>query len=74
MGQIARIYDHYGWALTHEAERAMRGFLSANPENKNGRHVYSLKDFGFHPEKERNRFRFYTDRFDVELEKHGQQE
>lgn len=68
LGMVQRIYDHFDMPLTQEARQAMERFLVRHPQSKNGVHRYRLEDFGLHREDERERFRFYTDRFAVEPE------
>jgi len=42
---VRRIYDHFGYTMTDEAERRMRKFLVENPKDKHGRHRYSLQEY-----------------------------
>jgi len=49
--------------MLRDAERLMRGYLATNPKDRNGRHVYSLAQFGLHPDVERARYREYWDRW-----------
>ena len=65
---VRKVYDHFGIGFSQEAERRMREFLAVNPKDKHGAHRYSLEEFGLDPEVERERYRFYTDRFGVEGE------
>jgi hypothetical protein len=65
---VRRIYDHFNLVLTPEAERAMLGFLTDNPQNKNGVHSYSLETYGLQRDNERWRFEFYTDHFGIDSE------
>ena len=46
IGQIRKLYAHFGEPLTAEAEAAMRQLLAENPQGKHGKHVYSLDEFG----------------------------
>lgn len=67
--EVARsLYRHFEIRLTNEAERAMLRFLRENPQNKNGAHRYTLKDFELDSTTERRRFQFYTDYFGLETE------
>jgi hypothetical protein len=68
MSMVRRIYAHFDLELTGAAERAMKGFLLANPKNKGGVHRYSLEEFGLDPAEERRRFQFYLDFFGIEPE------
>jgi len=68
IAMVARIYAHFGIRLSAEAERRMRSFLATNPKDKHGEHRYSLAQYGLDPEVERDRYRFYTQRFGVRSE------
>jgi hypothetical protein len=43
----------------------MRRFLASNSKDKHGEHRYSLVQFGLDPAVERERYRFYTQRYEV---------
>ena len=45
------------------AADSMREYLATNPKDRNGRHVYSLAQFGLDTETERARYREYWDRW-----------
>jgi hypothetical protein len=63
IGEMRRLYAHFGEPLTAEAETAMQAFLAANPKGKRGKHEYSLADFGLTREGVRDHFRGYIERF-----------
>ena len=42
---VKSIYNHFGLELTTASENSMKQYLSANPQNKHGKHHYSLKDY-----------------------------
>lgn len=63
IGTVRRLYAHFDMAFTDAAEDRMRRFLAANPKDKNGRHAYTLGDFGLTVEGERARYRAYAERF-----------
>ena len=65
---VRRIYDHFGFVLSAEAESRMRRFLAANPVDKHGAHRYTLADAGLDPEVERARYASYQLQFGVESE------
>lgn len=69
MAVVRRIYGHFGRDLTPEAESAMRLFIENNPKDKRGAHLYTLEEFGLDPAEEREKFRGYTDHFDVAPER-----
>jgi hypothetical protein len=43
---VAGVYERLGLALSTEAEAGMRTWLAEIPQNKHGRHRYSLEQFG----------------------------
>jgi hypothetical protein len=63
IGTVRRLYAHYDMPFTDAAEDRMRRFLAENPKDKNGRHVYTLADFGLDADRERARYRAYVERF-----------
>lgn len=67
MGEVARIYDHFGEALTPEAEAAMVAFMRDNPQDKFGKHVYNLEEYGLTKDRVRREFKDYIERFDIPL-------
>ncbi len=68
MAVVRQVYQYFDRELTRDAETAMRRFVTENPKNKNGEHVYSLEEFGFDRDTERRRFRFYTDFYGISPE------
>lgn len=67
---IERIYDLADHEMTGEVRDAMGQYMVDNPRGKYGRVRYDLKgDFGFDEGELYERFAFYTDRFDVKLER-----
>jgi hypothetical protein len=69
--QVRRIYEHFGLALSSEAEARMRRFLAQNPRDKHGQHRYSLGFAGLEAEELRPAFAAYQRRFDVASELAG---
>lgn len=47
LGQVRKIYDWLGDEWTPQAEAGMQGWLDENPQNKHGKHSYSLEDWGW---------------------------
>jgi len=68
VAMVGKIYAYFGINFSEEAERRMRDFLTVNPKDKHGAHSYSLEKFGLDPKAERDRYRFYTERFEIEEE------
>ena len=46
METIRKIYSHFNLNLTPGAEAAMQRYLEENPQNKHGKHEYTLEQFG----------------------------
>ncbi|MCZ6785334.1 MAG: sulfotransferase, partial [Proteobacteria bacterium] len=66
---VERIYALADLPMTAEARARRDRYMAENPRGKHGRIRYDLKaDFGVDPDELRERFRFYTDRFPVEIE------
>ena len=64
---VQKLYDFLGEEFTPEAHARMRAWRENTPRDKHGRHEYSAADYGFTTAGLRERFRYYTDRFDVPL-------
>lgn len=69
MAVVRGIYRHFDRELSADAENAMDRFIAENPKDKRGAHLYSLEQFGLDPALEREKFRKYTDYFDVVTER-----
>lgn len=57
------VYDGFGLEFDDELGRSMHRYLDDKPRGAHGPHHYALADFGLDESVERERFRFYTDRF-----------
>jgi len=68
---VRRIYDHWGFALSAEAEARMRRFLAANRVDKHGRHTYALSLGGLDEATERRRYAAYQEHYAVPSEAVG---
>ena len=68
VGTVRRIYEHCGLRLSADAETRMRRFLAANPDDKHGRHRYTLAAAGLDPATERRRYAAYQERFGIPSE------
>jgi hypothetical protein len=62
---LDRLYAHLGEAFTPEAREAMEAWRRDTPREKHGKHEYDPADFGLDREALRERFRFYSERFQV---------
>lgn len=47
IGEVRKIYDWLGDEWTAEGEVAMQRWLQSNPQNKHGKHSYTLEDWGY---------------------------
>jgi Sulfotransferase family len=63
IGQVTRVYDAIGLALTVDAETAMRRWLEERPR-ETARPPYGLADYGLRPEQVDERFTKYNKRFE----------
>lgn len=62
---LERLYAHIGEEFTPEARARMQAWRDDTPRDKHGGHDYDAADFGLDPTELRERFRFYSERFDV---------
>jgi hypothetical protein len=63
-----RIYAHFELPSPPEVQAALRGHVEAHPQNKHGRHEYSLEEFGLTPDAVRTRLADYIRRFDLPVD------
>ncbi len=69
VAMVERIYGVAGLTMTSKARAALDRYMQENPRGKHGRIVYDLEgDFGVDPAELRERFRFYYDRFPIQME------
>jgi len=68
MGELERIYEFAGRALTPATQTAMERWHAANRRGAHGVHRYVPEDFGLRDDRLRSDFRFYTDEYGIELE------
>jgi hypothetical protein len=65
IGEVRRIYDHFGEPFTPEAQAAMDGYMAANPKGKHGRHEYRLEEYGLTADGVRADFAEYIERYRI---------
>lgn len=65
IAMVRKVYAHFDLDLGREAEARMRSFLGDNPQGKHGEHRYAPEQFGLDLATVRERFRFYTEHFQV---------
>jgi hypothetical protein len=62
---LERLYAFLGEKFTDEARERMAAWRRDTPRDKHGGHSYDAADFGLDPAELRERFRFYSERFQV---------
>lgn len=68
LATIRKIYERFGLDRSPDAEKRMRAFLAANPDDKHGKHAYRFVDTGLDLDVERERVAHYQRFFDVPSE------
>jgi len=68
VASIADLYGKLGIEFTAAFEGRLKDRIANRPRGQFGRHSYALEDFGLTAGEVRERFRTYTDRFQVPLE------
>lgn len=69
MQTLERLYDWMGAEMTPAARSGFEARITSSPKGVHGAHVYDPKDYGLDVDELAERFRFYTDRFDIRAEK-----
>ena len=60
---VRRIYGHFGWTLSTEAEQRMRILVKSHAARQPGNHRYHLSEFGFSEEEVLSAFASYCQQF-----------
>jgi hypothetical protein len=60
---VRRVYDHFGWALSREAEQRMRSLVASHAQRQPGNHRYHLSQFGSSAKEVLSAFAPYCQRF-----------
>ena len=60
---VRRIYEYFGWSLSHEAERRMRALVASQAKRQSANHRYDLSQFGSSAEEVLSVFATYCQRF-----------
>jgi hypothetical protein len=68
VGTVQAAYQHLGLEFSEAFAQAIRVYLKEKPREKFGKHYYAAEDYGLTNGEIRERFRFYTDHYGVELE------
>ena len=69
MSAIRRIYEHFDWILSREAEQGMRIILANQPRGQRGNHRYDPAQFGFDASEGAGVFTAYCERFGLSTER-----
>lgn len=65
VGTVRGIYAALGWDFSPALERRVADYIAAKPRGSRGAHRYALADWGLDADEERERFRFYRERFAI---------
>jgi hypothetical protein len=65
---VEEIYGAFGLRMTGAAADRMKAFIADNPKDKHGIHRYSPEEYGVDPDRIRESFRPYMERFGLEPE------
>ena len=68
MAQVAELYAGLGDELSDEARRRMQAWWTESSKDRSGPHRFTAETYGLDLATIRDRFAFYTDRFDVPVE------
>jgi hypothetical protein len=60
---VRRIYEYFGWSLSHEAERRMRVLVANQAKRQSANHRYDLSQFGSSAGEVLSLFETYCQRF-----------
>jgi len=60
---VRRIYEYFGWSLSHEAERRMRALVASQAKRQSANHRYDLSQFGSSAGEVFSVFETYCQRF-----------
>ena len=70
IGVASSVLDRAGLPATEDAVTDMQAYMTDHPRGRGGRVVYDLEgDFGLDADELGERFRFYTDAFDIQPER-----
>ncbi len=68
VGSVERIYRHFGMELDDLGQRKMQAWMEENPQDRFGRHRYTLDQFGLDADEVREQFADYVERYQVPSE------
>lgn len=64
LGEVEKIYDHFGLSLSLQAKHSMEEFLALQ-QSRRITHFYTTQDYGLTPERIRDAFKDYTEFFGI---------
>jgi hypothetical protein len=62
---VGDVYRRLDWPFTDDARRRVADYAASKPRGSRGAHRYSLDEVGLDSEAERERFRFYLERYRI---------
>lgn len=66
IGTVRRIYDHFGWSLSRQAEQSMRAVIAGERQRESANHRYDLSQFDCSATEVLKAFAPYCQRFGFE--------
>lgn len=68
VAEMSRLYEYLGDDFTGAAESGLKGWLKANPQNKHGKHAYTLEQFDLSKKILEPFYANYLSKIDVDVE------
>jgi hypothetical protein len=65
LGEMEKLYAHFGTSFSDAAKLSMQKMLDSNPQGKHGKHEYALEDYGLTRTAVYARFADYIQRFNI---------
>ncbi len=65
VGTVERVYERLGWPIDDDIRKRIADYATHKPKGSRGVHKYSLEGVGLDFATERDRYRFYTDRYGI---------
>ena len=68
VGTVERVYERLEWPIDDDVRRRIADYAAHKPKGSRGVHSYSLEGVGLDLETERERYRFYMERYGIHPE------
>jgi hypothetical protein len=68
VGTVERVYERLDRPFDETVRARVRDYAAHKPKDSRGPHRYSVAEIGLDAATERERFRFYTDRYGIDVE------